>query len=437
MKHIDRRDFLTTSSAVGVAALAAVPSGSAAGAANDTIRMGVVGVGGRGNAHVQQFEGLPGVDVVAISDADEGRLTSQADGLEASSGRKIKRFSDMRHLFDDDHIDAVSFATPNHWHSLGAIWAMQSGKDTYVEKPCSHNVWEGRQLVLAARKYGRMCQHGTQGRSSPAIREAIQQLREGVIGDVYMAKGLCYKWRDSIGKVGGEQPIPEGVDYDLWLGPAERAPLMRKRLHYDWHWMWDYGNGDMGNQGVHEMDMARWGLDVRLPTRVQSMGGRFVFEDDKQTPNSQIAVFDFPDEGKVLQFEVRHWITNHEAGFGSGPDKEVGVLFFGSEGYMSLKYFEYKTFLGRNQEPGPSAHGAGNEFATFIAGVRSRRQEDLGVEIEEGHFSSALCHLGNMAYRLGRTIEFDPESETCVGDDANQLLSRDYREPFVVPRIVV
>jgi predicted dehydrogenase len=427
---------LTTSAVAGAAALASLGAKPAVAGANDVIRVAVVGVRGRGVSHIQGFHKQSGVEVVALCDVDEQVLATRADELDKASGKKTKRYVDMRRLFDDKEIDAVSFATPTHWHALGGIWAMQAGKDAYVEKPCSHNIWEGRQLVRAARRYNRLCQHGTQGRSSPAIREAMHKLKEGVIGQVYMAKGLCYKWRETIGRAGGPQPIPAGVDYDLWLGPAAKKPLLRKNLHYDWHWFWDYGNGDIGNQGVHEMDMARWGLGVGLPRRVQSMGGHFMFDDDQETPNTQIATFEFPEAGKMMQFEVRHWITNHEGGLGSGAQNEVGVIFYGSEGYMTVQYFEYKTFLGRKREPGPAGRGEGNEFATFIDGVRQRKREALGVDIEEGHVSSVLCHLANMAYRLGRTLEFDPATEQCVGDDkANQLLTRDYREPFVVPAI--
>jgi predicted dehydrogenase len=436
MNAPNRREFLATSATASVAALAALQPKPAIAGANEVIRVGVIGVGGRGQDHIRGFHKLSGVEVVALCDVDEKILATRAEALDKASGKKVKRYRDLRQLFDDKEIDAVSVATPNHWHSLSGIWAMQAGKDAYVEKPCSHNIWEGRQLVRAARKYDRLCQHGTQGRSSPAIREAMQKLQEGVIGKVYMAKGLCYKWRPTIGKVTGPQPIPAHVDYDLWLGPAAQKPLLRKNLHYDWHWFWDYGNGDIGNQGVHEMDMARWGLGVGLPRHVQSMGGHFLFDDNQETPNAQIATFAYPEVNKVLQFEVRPWITNHEANLGTGPQNEVGVIFYGSEGYMTVQYFEYKTFLGQKREPGPSARGEGNAYDTFITAVRSRKREALGVEIEEGHLSSALCHLANMAYRLGRTIEFDPVHERCVGDEqANRLLTRQYREPFVVPAL--
>lgn len=438
MVTINRRDFVKQSAqAAGAIALTSGLAQAANRSANDTIRVVVAGVNGRGVSHIQGFEQLAGVEVVGLCDVDENILGARAEQHEKSTGRKLKRFKDIRQVCDDPDVDVISVATPNHWHALAGILAMQAGKDAYVEKPCSHNIFEGRKLVEAARKYNRMCQHGTQGRSCPAIIEAIQKLREGVIGDVYMARGLCYKWRPSIGKVDGPQPIPKGIDYDLWLGPAQKKPLMRKSLHYDWHWQWEYGNGDMGNQGVHEMDMARWGLGVGLPKRICAMGDHFMFDDDQETPNTLNCSYHYPDEKKMLVFETRHWITNHEGDFGSGKSNNVGVIFYGSEGYMTLKYFEYKTFLGKEREPGPSNKSDRNEYATFIKGVRSRNREDLGVDIEEGHYSSALCHLGNISYRLGQTLEFDPETEQFKGNaEANAMLTREYRSPFAVPTTV-
>jgi predicted dehydrogenase len=435
-RHLNRRDFLETSSQAvrGVAAAVILGRSARTFAANDTIRVAVVGLHGRGMDHISGFHKQDGVKIVALCDVDEGVLRERASHYEGLSGHPVKCYRDMREVFDDRDIDAVSFATPNHWHALGGIWAMQAGKHTYIEKPCSHNLWEGRQLVKAARKYNRICQHGTQGRSSPAIREAVQKLNEGVIGKLYMAKGMCYKWRPSIGKAGGPQPTPADVDYNLWLGPAPQKPLLRRQLHYDWHWQWDYGNGDMGNQGVHEMDMARWGLGVGLPSRVQSMGGHYMFDDDQETPNTLICAFEYPEEGKMLQFETRHWITNYEGGFGAHGGNNIGVLFYGSEGYMELQYFGYKTYLGKKREPGPSGSGEGDHFSTFIRAVRSGRREDLTADIEEGHLSSALCHLGNIAYRTRRTIRFDPATETILNDpEASLLLRRDYRSPFEVP----
>jgi predicted dehydrogenase len=433
-----RRQFLkgVAGTASSLVALTAAGQPGKTWAASDTIRLAIVGLRGRGQDHMNGFSVIPGVQIVALCDVDENVLAERASQLEKKTGRPLKRVRDMRELFDDKTIDAVSFATPNHWHALGGIWAMEAGKHTYIEKPCSHNLWEGRQLVKAARKYNRLCQHGTQGRSAPAIQEAIQKIRQGVIGNVYMARGLCFKWRPSIGKVDGPQPIPPGVDYDLWCGPAPMKPLMRKQLHYDWHWQWDCGCGDMGNQGVHEMDMARWALGVGLPTRVQSMGGHYMFDDDQETPNALVCTFEYPNEKKLLQFETRHWISNYEGNFGEKGNNNVGVLVLGSEGYMELEYFKYRTFLGKKRDPGPSRSSDEAHYAQFIAALRSGKREDLGVDIEEGHLSSALCHLGNIAYRTRRAIQFDPVTETILGDaEAAQELTRTYREPFVVKTV--
>jgi len=437
---ISRREFLMRSSlagsAIGLGAISTLAPAAAkdSQSPNGEIRVGCIGLRGKGTHHMNGLESVPGVKVVALCDVDQSVIEARSAQMESRSGRQMKRFADYRKLVDDKDIDAVSIATPNHTHSLIGIAAMAAGKDVYVEKPCSHNIWEGRQLVAAARKYKRICQHGTQGRSSPAIREAIEKLRQGLIGEVYMARGLCFKWRPSIGHT-PDEPVPPGVDYDLWLGPAPKRPFSRNRFHYNWHWHWDYGNGDMGNQGVHEMDMARWGLGVGLPERIHAAGGHFMFDDDQETPNTLTCVFEYPRQKKMLVFETRHWISNHE-GFGSGSSNAVGVTFYGSEGYMQVKYFEYKTYLGKKREEGPSAKSAPNEYERFIAGVRSRKHEDLGVEIEDGHLSSALCHLGNIAYRLGRTVNFDPQSETFPDDKAaGAMLSREYRKPFVVPKI--
>ncbi len=435
-RRLDRRQFLAASSAAGLAAgLGSFPQTTRAqekpASRNEVVRVACVGVRGKGQHHMNGLGSVPGTEVVALCDIDESILGAQSDELDKRTGRKVKRFTDYRQLVEDKDIDVVSIATCNHTHTLIAIAALEAGKDVYVEKPCSHNIWEGRQLVKAARKYGRMCQHGTQGRSSPAIREAIQKLRDGIIGEIYMARGLCFKWRPTIGRK-ADAPVPPGVHYDLWLGPAPERPFNPNRFHYEWHWNWDYGNGDMGNQGVHEMDMARWGLGVGLPTKVHAGGGHFMFDDDQQTPNTLVCVYQYPEQNKMLVFETRHWITNHED-YGSGASNAVGVTFFGSEGYMQVYYFGYKTFLGRSREPGPTATAGSNEYERFIAGVRSRNPDDLGVEIEDGHLSSSLCHLGNIAYRLGRTVNFDPQTETFPGDEqANAMLSRDYRKPYVV-----
>lgn len=438
--RLHRREFLHQSAVAGatVGIIGAAPrlqTARAATTANDEIRAACVGLRGKGGHHMNGLEAVDGCSVVALCDVDESILNARADQLEKKTGRKIKRYSDYRKLCEDQDIDVVSVATPNHTHSLIGITAMQAGKDTYVEKPCCHNIWEGRQLVNAARKYQRMCQHGTQGRSSEAIREGIRKVHEGAIGDVYMARGICFKWRPTIGHT-PDEPVPAGVDYDLWLGPAPKRPFSKNRFHYNWHWHWDYGNGDMGNQGVHEMDMARWGLGVGMPSRIHAGGGHYMFDDDQETPNTLVCIYEYPEQKKMLVFETRHWITNQE-GFGTSPSSNaVGVTFYGSEGYMQVYYFGYKTFLGKNREAGPGREEKSNEYERFIAGVRSRNPEDLGVEIEDGLKSAALCHLGNISYRLGRTVNFDPAKETFPGDaEANAMLSREYRKPYVVPEI--
>ena len=286
----------------------------------------------------------------------------------------------------------------------------------------------------------RMVQHGTQQRSAVG-REAVQKIREGLIGDVYMARGLCYKRRDTIGRKPVE-PVPPGVHYDLWLGPAPQHEFTQNRFHYNWHWMWDYGNGDIGNQGVHQLDAARWGLGVKYPTKVSAMGGHFMFDDDQETPNTLSASFEFNDGGvkKMLEFEVRHWITNHEAGIMDNGSATVGATFYGSKGYLALWSEDdgkYYSFLGREQKPGPSGSDLGNHFGNFIDAVRSRKHSDLNAPIEEGAISTTLVHLANISYRLGRTLNFDAASYSCTGDEeANRMFKRNYRAPFVVPEKV-
>ena len=234
---------------------------------------------------------------------------------------KPATFVDVRKLLEDKSIDAISIAVPNHWHTLMAIWACQAGKDVYVEKPCSHNLWEGKQLVAAANHYNRIVQHGTQTRSDAAVREGIQKIHDGAIGDVYMARGLCFKWRDTIGRT-PVSAVPDGVNYDLWTGPAPKHEFTKNRFHYNWHWFWDYGNGDIGNQGVHQIDVARWGMGLGFPNKVSAIGGHFMFDDDQQTPNTLNCAFEYSaasGKRRMIEFEVRHWMTNHEAEIGT-PD---------------------------------------------------------------------------------------------------------------------
>jgi predicted dehydrogenase len=327
------------------------------------------------------------------------------------------------------------------------IDACRAGKDVYVEKPCSHNIFEAKQIVAAARKYNRMVQQGSQSRSSVALRDGVQKLREGIIGDLYLSRGLCFKWRDTIGTARVSDP-PAWVDYDLWQGPAQKVPFKENRFHYNWHWYWAYGNGDLGNQGIHEVDIARWALGVKYPTKVSAIGGKFMFEDDQETPNTLNCAFEFNENGKrqMMEFEVRHWMTNHEAGInvkppveGRKPDSNtIGNILYGSKGYMAIDgYTKYQTFLGREAEPGPSMTKGGDHFANFFGAVRDRKRETLTAEIEEGAASTVLVHLANISYRVGRTINFDPKTMTITGDaEASKMMTRDYRKPFVVPEKV-
>jgi predicted dehydrogenase len=447
MKNINRRDFIKSSAEAAAVGTLGFHIKTRSGSPNDTIRVAVVGINGQGNSHIREYSKMENVELAALCDVDESVLKKRSAEVEKGTNKKPKEFFDIRKLLEDKSIDAISIATPNHWHSLMGIWACQAGKDVYIEKPCSHSYWEGKQLVAAARKYNRIVQHGTNSRSTAALREGMQKLKEGVIGEVYMSRGLCFKWRDTIKKK-QDGEVPPGVHYDLWLGPAPKRPFNENRFHYNWHWNWDYGNGDIGNQGIHEMDICRWGLGVSLPEKVCSMGDHYMFDDDQQTPNTQISTLEFKKGGKkvLIVFEVRHWMTNNEAGIGQRRDEKglvtnsncVGNVFYGSEGYMAIDgYNSYKTFLGRKQEPGPSRSAGGSNYANFIQAVRSRKREELNAEIEEGHLSSALVHLSNISYRLGRSIEFDPIKEKIVKDtEAAELLRRKYREPFVVPEKV-
>ena len=446
----------------------------------DKIRVAVMGCGGRGGSHVDAFAGTKGDSVVvALCDPDRKRMDGFSKRVKDRQPNmpEPRTEQDIRRLLDDKTVDVVTIATTNHWHALGSIWAIQAGKDVYVEKPCSHNVSEGRRVVEFAREHKKIVQHGTQSRSDGSIQAAIRFIREGGIGKLQLARALCYKRRPTIGDVEGAQPLPPDVDYDLWLGPAPEKPLERKNLHYDWHYLWDYGNGDLGNQGVHQMDIAAWGIGAKqLPRAVQSAGGRLGYKDDGETPNTIMCMYDYGDAGRLL-FEVRGLETEKVLGVG------VGNIFYGTEGYV---------VIGAEKEP-PTAYtldgekiqgfrGPGEDhFQNFIKAVKSRKIEDQNADIEIGHVSAALCHLGNISYRtgsprplgdddlvllagneavsktwhrtkkhlakngvdlaatqyvMGRKLTVDPKQEIFVGEgaqDANRLLTRAYRKPYVVP----
>jgi len=491
MTEFRRRDLLKGAAAGGLAAqltsCQTIPETPPRGP-TDEVRVAVVGLNGRGNGHASSLRRLPNVKLVALCDVDENILANRKAAYEAK-GDTIETYTDMRDLLNHEDLDAVSIATPNHWHSLQGIWACQAGKDVYVEKPVSHNIWEGRQLVRAARKYKRVCQAGTQSRSNAATREAIEWIHSGNLGKVTAVHGTCYKPRKSIGKVSGPTGIPKTVDYEMWTGPAPLKPLMRKRLHYDWHWVSDTGNGDVGNQGVHQMDVARWviGSDA-LPPRVVSVGGRVGYVDDGDTPNSQVVMLDF--DGVPLIFEVRGLPKDKasQSNWGGNMDRYMGtrigvvahceggwVRFDGTNGPIHAydnDDKEIRSFKG----------GGVDHFQNFIDCVRSRRTGDLNADIVEGHLSSACCHMGVVSHTLGETasadeiraaiaddhphfaesvermlghlsanevdtsatplilgrrLALDPQTESFVGDDeAIALVDRDYRRPYTVPASV-
>ncbi|HEY4086496.1 MAG TPA: Gfo/Idh/MocA family oxidoreductase [Bryobacteraceae bacterium] len=436
---MDRRSFIVNSAV----AAASTSIARAAKSANDTIRIASVGLHGRGKSHIAAFTQMQNVELVALCDVDQSVLDGAIQSVESKTGKKPVGYKDLRKLLEDKSIDAISIATPNHQHTLQAIWAMQAGKDVYVEKPCSHDMFEAKQIVAAARKYDKIVQQGSQSRSDLALIEGVQKMREGLIGDVYMSRGLCFKWRNTIGKAQAEA-VPPGVDYDLWVGPAPMRPFTKNRFHYNWHWQWAYGNGDLGNQGIHEVDKARWGLGVKYPTKISAIGGHFMFDDDQETPNTLNVAFEFEEPGKpkkMMTFEVRHWMTNHEADIEnfdrSTKSNTVGNIFYGSNGYLAIDgYDRYYSVIGKDQNPGPARRDNGDHFANFINAVRSHNRGELNAEIEEGAASTTLVHLANISYRLGRTINFDSATWSVKDDkEANAMFRREYRAPYVVPEI--
>jgi predicted dehydrogenase len=435
MREIDRRTFLelgTMSAAVTVAggaiARTAPAWGRPAGSPNERIRIAVLGVRGRGRAHVDELSGIADVEVAAVCDPDTRVLGAAADIAERRQGRRPKELQDFRGLLDDPSIHAFSIATPDHWHALATIWACQAGKDVYVEKPCSHNVREGRRMVDAARKYGRIVQHGTQSRSGATLLEALEFLRSKPLGAIRMAKVINHQLREDIGKRSETVP-PSEVDYDLWLGPSPRRRFHPNRFHYNWHWNWDYGTGDIGNDGVHALDYARWFLGVEDPIAISASGAKLHFDDDQETPDTQVVTYEFP--GVFLLYEMRIWTPYQEHGM------ENGAVLYGEKGRLTISPQGWSV-TWRDNSPGPSGPGRSRgpeHFRNFIDCLRSRTRPN--AHILEGHLSSRLAHFGNIATRVGRRLVFDRETESFRGDeDANRLLGREYRSPFVVPEEV-
>lgn len=399
-----RRDFLRGITYAGAALSLSARSYSAALGANSDIRVAVVGINGRGKEHISEILQCPGARITALCDVDSLVLDAGKARL-AEKGHQVKCYTDIRKLLEDGEVDVVTLATPNHWHALGAIWAIQAGKDVYVEKPISHNVWEGRQLVKAARKHKKIVQSGTQSRSSTGLREALAWAKAGNLGKVQWARGTCYKRRASIGHVESEQPWPAHIDKDLWFGPAPIKPIRRARLHYDWHWCWDTGNGDLGNQGVHQMDIARWFLgESALSPSVMSVGGRLGYSDDGETPNTMVVIHGY--EKAPLYFEVRGLPQKPEAEpalekMDQYRGSSVGVIVQYEGGHLLIPSYTKAEAFDKEGKKIREWQGAESHFGNFLKAVRSRNAADLNAEVLEGHVSAALCHTGNISYRMG------------------------------------
>ncbi len=405
--------------------------------ANDRVNIAVIGVGGRGRDHITSIAKQPNARVTIVCYVNQAQSERAVAITEKVQNSKPKVYEDMRKLFEDKDIDAVSIATPNHWHALATIWACEAGKDVYCEKPACYNIWEGQRMVAAARRNKRMVQIGMQSRSTEHKIRAVQLLKDGAIGKLYMAKGLCFKRRVSIGHT-PDEPVPPGVNWDLFLGPAAMTPYSKNRLIYNWHWFWNTGNGDIGNQGIHEMDIARWGMGLGLPKGGVSTGGKFVYTDDQETPNTQLASLEY--DGAEIQFEVRGLPTGGESDIAPSGPNFVGDLFYGEKGYMSVDHTAFHIYLGPKREPGESMKSTEKvdatvpHFANFIDAIKSRRHEDLHGDVAIGVESVALVHIANTSYRLGRKLAFDPATESYLGDEeANRMKTRNpYRAPYIV-----
>ncbi|HEX4810043.1 MAG TPA: Gfo/Idh/MocA family oxidoreductase [Bryobacteraceae bacterium] len=428
-----RRTFLQASSLSAIAA-------TRAWGANDRINVAIVGVGGRGRNHITEYSKQSDARIYGLCDVDQANLERGVAMVKKLTGDTPKSYQNMKDVFADPHVDAVSMPLPNHWHALAAVWACQAGKDVYIEKPACHDPYEGRQMIAAARTYGRMVQVGSQGRSLAHKMRAVQLLKDGAIGNVYMARGLCFKRRKSIGHTPIE-PIPPGVDWDKFLGPAPMIPFSKNRFLYNWHWFWDTGNGDIGNQGVHEMDIARWGLGVDLPRSVVANGGKYAYDDDQQTPNTLLARFDYGD--KELVFEVRGLPTGVEGGMTAEAPNTIGVMFYGEKGWMALDANGYRIYGEDPENPTqqakyeePHKTDTGPHITNFLKGVRSRNYQDLHADVEIGVKSADLCHLANISYRLGGTLlNFDQTTQRFDHSAANDLAHPQYREPYIIPQL--
>jgi predicted dehydrogenase len=420
-----RRELLKAGLALGAATV--LPR-SVFGA-NERVTLGIMGVNGRGRALAQGFASLPDARIKYVCDVDSRVIPKVASLIASKQGKEPEAVGDFRRMLDDKEVDGLIVATPDHWHALATIHACQAGKDVYVEKPCSHNVVEGRRMIEAARHYKRVVQVGTQRRSNPFFQDVVAYLRSGKLGKIHMAKAINSQKRKDIGHA-PDAPVPPGVDYDLWLGPAPQHAFNANRFHYNWHWFWDYGTGDLGNDGVHHVDVARWGLGLTVPEVVSSGGGKLFYQDDQETPDTQIATYRAGDA--LLVYEMRLWSPYGEHGL------ENGNVFYGEHAYMVLGNDGYKVYEKGDKLVDsftkPKGRDEGEHQANFVACIKSRATPNC--DIEEGHRSAMLCHLANIAQRVGRTIRFQATDESIPDDaQAARLLSRTYRDPWSLPRI--
>ena len=442
---INRRRFLSQTAAATAGLAATFPSRTYAQSPNETINVAVIGIRGdnkghptwtgrgRGQDHYEHLAAIRNVRITHVVDVDERHFNGSLGFLKGKYGGDPKTETDFRRVLDNRDVDAVTIAVPDHWHALMTIWACQAGKDVYVEKPVSHNIVEGRRMIDAARRHNRVVAVGTQRRSGATLAKAVQFLREGGIGRIYGGRTMIYRFRDPIGTA-ANSPVPPGVHYDMWLGPAPSRPFNEHHFHYYWHWQWEYGTSDLGNTAVHSLDAMRWLLGKQEhPRSTSCIGGLYEAgaPTDQATPNTQAVLYQYAD-GTELHCDLRNWYA--------GPPEAAGLFVFGEKGWMKVGDDKAQVFFGRKNEPGPvlTAEGAPDagqaHFENFIDCIRTRKTENLKAAIEEGHLSTTLCHLGNISYRVGRSVKFDNATERFVGDEeADRLLGRTYRAPYVLP----